>query len=88
MTHENLRLYNIYGSLLHSTPIEGFSEITESNNRVVARKENLLFLFTDNLKVRQSLVVPEIPVKDLYLRQDFLYIYDGEFIHLFQLSDN
>jgi len=87
ITEDNVRLYNIYGSLLRSIPNEKYTNFTENNNRLLVKKDTTLLLFTDTLKESQTIHISEIAIKDLYLREDFLYIYDGEFIHQFTLTN-
>jgi len=87
ITEEKVRLYNIYGSLLQSIPNENYSVFSESNNRLIVKKENFLILFSEELKESQILNIPEIAIKDLFLRDEILYIYDGEFIHHLKLTN-
>jgi len=82
-----VRLYNIYGSLLRSIPNERYTNFTEDNNRLLVKKDTSLILFTDTLKESQTINISEIAIKDLYLREDFLYIYDGEFIYQITLTN-
>ncbi|PKP24102.1 MAG: hypothetical protein CVU03_13735 [Bacteroidetes bacterium HGW-Bacteroidetes-2] len=87
ITEDKVRLYNIYGSLLRSIPNERYTNFTEDNNRLLVKKDTSLILFTDTLKESQTINISEIAIKDLYLREDFLYIYDGEFIYQITLTN-
>lgn len=86
LTEERLRMYNIYGSLLHSIPSEGIQKISLSNEKVLILKNNNLFLLTDKLSVEKPIKSPDLTIKDLYLSGEFLYIYDGEMIHKSKLT--
>lgn len=85
LTDTNLRLYNIYGSLLKSIPNDGIQKMTLSNDKLVILKKDKLFFLTENLSKEVSIKTPDLNIKDLYLFDEFLYIYDGEIIHKLKL---
>jgi hypothetical protein len=86
LTEKKLRVYNVYGSLINSVPAEGINKISLSNDRILVLREGTLSLLTENLSVETVLNTPELTIKDLYLSDDFLYIYDGEIIHKLKLT--
>ena len=93
LTENSLRTFNSYGSLLSEVPSLGWTRLVQENENLVLLKENDLFLMAplkDNQvkNVIQSLKFSseEITVKDLQLTQDFLYIYDGNSVHTFTLT--
>lgn len=86
LTDKNLRLFNIYGSLLSSMSAEGIQKMSLSNDKLVALRNNSMVLLSENLSKEESIKMPDLPVKDLYLSDEFLYIYDGEMIHKMKLT--
>lgn len=86
LTESHLRLYNIYGSLLKSIPNDGIQKMTLSNDKVLILKKDSLFLLTENLSKEEPIKSPDLNIKDLYLSDEFLYIYDGELIHKMKLT--
>jgi len=86
LTNKNLRVFNVYGSLLNSIPAEGIQKMSLSNDKILVLKNNALSLLTENLSVETPIKTPELTIKDLYLSDDFLYIYDGEIIHKLKLT--
>lgn len=86
LTDKNLRVFNIYGSLLNSIPAKGIQKIALSNDKILVLKNNTLSLLTENLSLETFIKTPELTIKDLYLSDDFLYIYDGEMIHKLKLT--
>jgi hypothetical protein len=63
----------------------GYEKIVHHNKNIIALKENELFLIVnDPLNSEHQTVKPinitiaENKIKDLYLTDDFLYIYDGK----------
>lgn len=86
LTDKNLRVFNIYGSLLNSISAEGVQKITLSNDKILLLRDNTLSLLTRNLLEETVIKTPEITIKDLFLSDDFLYIYNGEMIHKLKLT--
>lgn len=86
LTEEKIRAYNIYGSLLTELDNDGFEKIFQLNENLVALKNNELYFIAKENKQIDKIKSPEINIKDLQLKQDFLYIYDGEKLHTFTLT--
>lgn len=86
LTENTLRHVNIYGSLLFETPLEGYSNMVAFNEVLLGIKENKLFFLKENTVHPVSLNFNEKPIKDLQLTQDFLYLYDGNILFTFTLT--
>lgn len=81
LTENKLRMYNIYGSALASLPNNSYDNFVIDKERLLVSKDNQLILISENLSKTYFIKSPEIAIKDLYLTDDFLYLYDGEFLH-------
>tara|TARA_R110000850_G_scaffold203228_1_gene329528 strand:+ start:149567 stop:150352 length:786 start_codon:yes stop_codon:yes gene_type:complete len=88
LTEEKLRIYNIYGSLLESIPNSKITHLSNNNDRLIYKTGNELVLLSEKLSVKRTLTFDEIKIKDLFLSDEFLYIYDGEFIHKTAITIN
>lgn len=88
LTENKLRMYNIYGSYLKSIPNEGFTKMSLNRDRLLVKNSEGLFLLTEELTKKIPILTKEIQIKDLYLSDEFLYIYDGEFVHKMKLTPN
>jgi len=86
LTENNLRGFNIYGSLLSEIPSAGFDKIAIEHKNLVVVKENEVFKVTENSFEPIKLPISENPIKDLQLTKDFLYIYDGNKLHTFSIK--
>lgn len=86
LTENLLTKYNTYGSLLEKTTNIGFEELAEDNGNLVAKKDNTLFIRLKNSMEFEELLLPVTNVKDFYLNDKKLYIYDGEFLNEFHLN--
>ncbi|HZH68964.1 MAG TPA: hypothetical protein VFD80_00760 [Flavobacteriaceae bacterium] len=86
LTENKLRMYNIYGSYLKSIPNEGFLKISLNRDRLLVQTAEGVFLLTEELTKTTPVSTSQIAVKDLYLSEDFVYIYDGESVHKMKLT--
>lgn len=93
LTEDGLFTFNVYGSFISERDAAGFQKISQHGGNLVALKDNTIFyLKVNNENGDENSVVPlkwkdvEITVKDLQLTQDFLYIYDGNLVHTFTLT--
>ena len=83
LTDKEVRQYNIYGGLLNVS--EGITLVQDNENLIVRTSSQLLY----KLKVSENfnqLIYQEILPHSLQLRQDLLYIYNGENIATFSLN--
>src|SRR5690606_27891875 len=87
LTDKQLRLYNIYGSLLQGIPSGSAKEIAISQHWVVLKSDTSIKVYSAGLTGFFTLKNTEIDIKDLYLTDDFLYLYDGEFLHKTKLTE-
>ena len=95
LTENQLRKFNRYGSLISEFPMTGYEKIIYHNKNIIALKENELFLVKKDPLNLESLIIkpinitlPENKIKDLYLTEDFLYIYDGKNLLIFSYKSS
>jgi hypothetical protein len=86
LTKDQLRSYNIYGSLISEYTIEDYEKVVQYDNDVIVVKENELFYIPETSLLAKKIFSPDFKIKDLQLTQDFLYIYDGKQVHTFSLK--
>ena len=86
LSEDKIRKINIYGSLLQEVPSEGMERLVKHNEMLLGIKEQQLY------KIEQGTIQPipfdfgEIPLKDLQLTQDFLYIYHAKMLYAYSLT--
>jgi len=86
LTEDKIRAYNIYGSLITEINNDGFEKIVQSNENIIALKDNELYYIDKKAAEITKIKSPEINIKDLQLKLDLLYIYDGKQVHIFKLT--
>ncbi len=86
LTDQALYTFNYFGNLVAKAANPGFSEITESNGKIIAKQGNQLQMLNEINGEFLSLELPELLIKQFFLTDETLYIYDGEILHQFHLK--
>jgi hypothetical protein len=86
LTKHQLRSYNIYGSLISEYTLKDYKKVVQHNNDIIIVKENELYYMPEDSLLAKKIVETDFNIKDLQLKQDFLYIYDGNQVHTFSLK--
>jgi len=86
LTKNFLYKYNYFGSLVYKIKNEGFLAISESNENIVIKKADRLLYVSKNSKNTEEIQIPNLLIKQFFLTNGILYIYDGEFLHYYQLK--
>lgn len=81
-----LRQFNVYGSFISEEATQNLLSIKLNDDKIYFIRENNLSVRSED-KEEQAIMTPlELTIKDLYLSQEFLYIYDGNLLHTFTLT--
>ncbi len=88
ITKEQLITYNVYGSVIAQYQNPNYIKIWESKKGLIGLGEDGVLYITQEPGATIELpeALSKIPLKDLQLSHEFLYIYDGEFVYTFQLT--
>jgi hypothetical protein len=85
LTKNYLYIYNYFGSLLKKIKNEGYLSLSESNGNIVLQKDNSLFYLKNNTENVSPIQLPNLLIKQFFVTNETLYIYDGEFLYQYQL---
>lgn len=88
LTENYLYLYNYFGSLLAKIKNNGYTEISESNENIVLKKEQNLFYLKKNEENPISILIPNLLINQFFVTNETLYIYDNELLHKYQIKTN
>ena len=80
--------YNYFGSLISKTANNGFSALKENNGNLYLLKQNKLFLKAKNSSEIQTIKLPQLLIKQFFVTNETVYIYDGKFLYHYQLITN
>jgi len=86
LTESALYAFNIYGSPLWKEAADGVTQVVQHNNSILLEQNNELYYYVEKDKDPLKITTPELSIKNIQLTQDFLYIYDGENVHTFTLT--
>lgn len=88
LTKDYLYNYNYTGSLNSKIKNEGYTSFFFDNGNIILKKENNLFYLKKDSKIIQAIKLPELLIKQFFVTNETLYIYDEEFLHEYQLITN
>lgn len=90
LTETEVISYNVYGSIIAQYANPGYVALWSSPKGVVALGVDGLLYLTSAPDKQLDLgeISPKIDIKDLQLTSEFLYIYDGEFVYSFRLTQD
>lgn len=86
LTNQELTKYNLYGSLVYSIKIEEGKTLHEDFGNIIVTTASQLLYKAKEEKKFTPLAYQEILNVNLQLRQDLLYIYNGEKLTTFSLN--
>ena len=83
-----LHCYNYTGSLIAKLPHQGYTDIKLWNGVLFLKKGNDLYYKPKNADTFLMLNLNKVLVKQFFVTNQSLYIYDEEFLHHYQLLNN
>lgn len=86
LTETHLISYNYFGSMTSKIKNDGYTSICETNENIILKKENRLYYLVKGAKEIVPMDLPELLIKAFFATDETLYIYDGEFLHQYQLK--
>ena len=88
LTPSTIYHYNYTGSIIQTIAHQGFDKFQLNNDRLFLKKDNALYCIKSNSSKITPIKIPKILVKQFFVMNQTLYIYDGEFLHYYQLLNN
>lgn len=88
LTKKHLYIYNYFGSLLKKTKNDGFSSLAESNQNIILKKDNTLYYLKKNTENPIRISTPNLLIKQFFVTNETLYIYNNESIYEYQIKIN
>ncbi len=86
MTKDHVYKFNIYGSLINEFPNVQYQWVDEDNGNLVLGNDEGLFYLERNTINPIKIQLDEMQIKQLHLKEESLYIYDGSQVTRFQLK--
>ncbi|KJD35444.1 hypothetical protein PW52_10130 [Tamlana sedimentorum] len=86
LTKNYLYVYNYFGSLIKKIDNEGYTKIAQSNENIILKKDNELFFLEENSTFAQPIQTSNLKIKQFFVTNESLYIYNNESLQEFQLK--
>ena len=85
LTDAFIYTYNYFGSLISKKPNNSFEQLAETNENLILKSNNSLFLLPKDGNKITELDLPKLLIKRFFVTNETLYIYDGEMLYQYQL---
>ncbi|WP_406684934.1 hypothetical protein N1F78_04210 [Seonamhaeicola sp. MEBiC1930] len=80
--------YNYFGNLISKTPNTGYTKLEENNGNLLLLKDNKLFYLKNNSDKAIPISLPNLLIKQFFVTNETLYIYQNQKLQQFQLKIN
>ena len=88
LTNNYLYKFNYRGSLIYKIEIDQIDSFNIYKNHLIFQSKNNLILFNEIDKTLKKIVHPKLFIKDFFVIDETLYIYDEDFLNQFQIKIN
>ncbi len=88
LTGSFIYAYNYIGSLIYKLPNNGYTSLKVNHGNLYLLKKNQLFFKAKSTSEIQEIKLPKLLIKQFFVTNETLYIYDGEFLYHYQLITN
>lgn len=86
LTKEYIYKYNYFGTLVDKTPNNGYSNIKESNENIVLKKDNSLFYVSKNTSTIKPVNISNLLISQFFVTNENVYIYTDKVLYQHQLK--
>lgn len=88
LTKTHLYCFNYFGSLVSKIKADDFDDIALIKDNCILKKENKLFYASKDSKTITELEQTNINIKQFFVTNETLYIYDDNYIYNFKIKIN
>jgi len=88
LTSNNLLIYNYFGTLISKIANDGFTNMDESDENIILKKDNTLFYLKKDTTEILPIKIPNLLINRFFVTNETLYIYNDEILQKFQLKTN
>ncbi|MGJ5641856.1 hypothetical protein [Formosa sp. S-31] len=86
LTEDFIYQFNYVGSMVYKVKNEGFTRLFPFKESLILQKENTLYYLKRDDSNFHSISLPELLIKQFFVTNESLYIYDTETVYQFQLK--
>jgi hypothetical protein len=86
LTDSHIYKFNYFGSLITKIAVNNIQQIETFNNALLFKKNNELFYYDQDLLIEYKLDLENLLIKDFFVINQSLYIYDSEHFIKYQIQ--
>ena len=86
LTDSQIYKFNYFGSLITKTAVNNIQQIEIFNDNLFFKKDNELFYYDQDLLIEYKLDLENLLIKDFFVINQSLYIYDSEHFIKYQIQ--
>lgn len=86
LTKKFIYKYNYFGSLVSKKPNNGYTNIEESNENIILKKDNTLFYIAKNTEITKPLSITNLLISQFFVTNEIVYIYTDKVLYHYQLK--
>jgi hypothetical protein len=86
LTKNYLYQFNYFGSLVLKLKNDGFTNISESNENIILKKDQTLFYLKKNEEDLTPISIANLLINQFFVTNETLYIYNDESLHEFLIK--
>ena len=86
LTDSHIYKFNYFGSLITKISVNNIEKIESFNDFLIFKRNNQLFYFDQDLLLENKLKLENLLIKDFFVTNQSLYIYDSEHFIKYQIQ--
>jgi len=86
LTDSQIYKFNYFGSLITKITVNNIEQIESFNDFLIFKRNNQLFYFDQDLLLENKLKLENLLIKDFFVTNQSLYIYDSEHFTKYQIQ--
>ena len=86
LTDSHIYKFNYFGSLITKITVNNIEQIESFNDFLIFKRDNELFYFDQDLLIENKLKLENLLIKDFFVTNQSLYIYDSEHFIKYQIQ--
>ena len=88
LTDSHIFKFNYFGSLISKLKVTKIQQIENFNNTLIFKRDNQLYYYSEDLLTENKFDLGDLLIKDFFVTNQSLYIYDSEHFIKYQIQKN
>ena len=88
LTDNHIFKFNYFGSLISKLKVTKIQQIENFNNTLIFKRDNQLYYYSEDFLTENKFDLGDLLIKDFFVTNQSLYIYDSEHFIKYQIQKN